>query len=175
MGALLENHPRSPLLGVDFDADRIVVLANGQVAQIGSPLDIYKRPASKFVAHFIGDTNFIKGKILRTGAGEGFVETPIGLFRGALADPDNNLMEGSTAYLCIRPECFRLGTVGPDENCLSGMITNATYFGEVAHYDFRIGETYLKISEHNPRHLGGGRHGPLFAWVDPEDIVVLSD
>ena len=156
-------------------ADRMVVLSYGRIVQIGSPLEVYKRPINRFVAHFIGETNFIKGKVLRTGAGEAFIETLIGSFRGALANPETDLEEGSAAYLCIRPECLKLDTIGPEENCIKGIIANTTYFGEVAHYDFKIKNINLKISEHNPRHLGGVRHGHLYAWADPEDVVVLGD
>lgn len=156
-------------------ADYMVILSWGRVQQIGSPLQVYKRPANRFVANFIGETNFIEGEILRTGAGEALVKTGIGEFRGALADYDADFREGQKVYLSIRPECWKLDITSPEENSVMGEIRDATYFGEVAHYDFRIGDTALKISELNPRHMGSARHGKLYAWADPEDVVVLAD
>jgi iron(III) transport system ATP-binding protein len=156
-------------------ADYMVILSWGRVQQIGSPLQVYKRPTNRFVANFIGNTNFIEGEVLRTGAGEALVKTAIGEFRGALADYDLDLREGQTVYLSIRPECWRLDIVGSEENCVTGEIRDAAYFGEVAHYDFRVGDIELKISELNPRHMGSARHGRLYAWADPEDVVVLTE
>ncbi|HQU08497.1 MAG TPA: ABC transporter ATP-binding protein [Opitutales bacterium] len=156
-------------------ADYMVVLSWGRVKQIGSPLEVYKRPANRFVANFIGEANFIEGTVVRTGAGEALVATAIGEFRGALANYDFECKEGSKVYLCIRPECWHLDLTGPDENCIVGRIDNATYFGEVAHYDFRAGDTVLKISEINPRHMSSIRHGQLHAWVDAEDVVVMAE
>jgi iron(III) transport system ATP-binding protein len=156
-------------------ADYMVVLSWGRVKQIGSPLQVYKRPANRFVANFIGETNFIEGVVVRTGAGESLVRTPIGEFRGALADYDLSFTPGSKAYVCIRPECWHLDLRAPEENTVSGRIENATYFGEVAHYDFRVGDTVLKISEINPCHMGSLRHGQLSAWVDAEDVVIMAE
>ncbi len=156
-------------------ADRMVILSWGRVAQIGSPLEVYKRPNNRFIANFIGETNFIEGTVLRLGAGEALVKTAIGEFRGALATDKLDLKEGSKAYLSIRPECLHVDVMGPEENCISGFIQNATYFGEVAHYDFSSNGVTLKISELNPRHMGYTRRGDLHAWADPEDVVVLAE
>lgn len=155
-------------------ADRMLILSQGKVIQIGSPIEIYKRPASKFIASFIGEANFLPGKVLRIGAGEAFVETPIGGFRGALTYPDKEPKPNDKVFLCIRPECFKLSIVTASENAAIGIIEQATYFGEVAHYNFRSGDFVLKISELNPRHLGGKRHGKLYACADPEDTVVIT-
>jgi len=156
-------------------ADYMVILSWGRVQQIGSPLQVYKRPVNRFVANFIGATNFLEGEIIRTGAGEALVRTHIGEFRGALAHFDADLPEGKKVYLSIRPECWKLEVLAQEENCVMGEIRDASYFGEVAHYDFRIGDFGIKISELNPRHMGHAHHGKLYAWVEPEDVVVLTD
>lgn len=156
-------------------ADRMVILSWGRVAQAGTPLEVYKRPNNRFIANFIGETNFIEGTVLRMGAGEALVKTQIGEFRGALASEDLNIKEGGKAYLSIRPECLHVDIMGPEENCMTGYIKDATYFGEVAHYDFRTSGVNLKISELNPRHMSSVRHGNLHAWADPEDVVVLAE
>lgn len=157
-------------------ADRMAVLSDGQIKQIGNPLEVYKRPRTEFVADFIGVTNIVEGKIVRCGAGEAVVETEIGQFFGVLANPSNEPAIGKQVKLSIRPEVFKLSDVPVEENCLSGSIGRATYYGEVAHYRFLTGNNKrLKISELNPRHLGESQRDHLYAWVDSEDVVILEE
>ncbi|HCJ12312.1 MAG: spermidine/putrescine ABC transporter ATP-binding protein [Verrucomicrobia bacterium GWF2_51_19] len=155
-------------------ADRIAVFSKGVVEQVGTPLQIYKRPKNRFVANFIGETNFIPGKVLRVGAGEGFVETEIGNFRGALVNATHPPQVDDSVWLCIRPESLKLETTPCSENCIAGEIGNATYFGEVAHYEFEKQGVRLKISELNPCHLGQTNRKGLFASAMPEDVVILK-
>ncbi len=155
-------------------ADRMIILDGGRIRQVGGPLEIYKRPRSRFIANFIGETNFISGTVIRVGAGEAYVSTDIGEFRGALAHDEMIVREGDPVFLSIRPECLKLDPYAPEENAIEGVITSASYFGEVAHYHFLSKNTDLKISELNPRHMGGVRQGKLYAWADPEDVVILQ-
>lgn len=155
-------------------ADRMAVLDKGKILQVGSPTELYKRPNSRFVANFIGETNFISGRVIRTGAGEGLVQTALGELQGALAEPDSPPAEGSEVTVSIRPECFQLGSMPPESNAFKGNIGEATYYGEVAHYKFLSGETELRMSEINPRHLNRSEQKNIYAWADPEDVVILS-
>ena len=156
-------------------SDRMAVLNEGNIVQIGTPLEVYKRPHSQFVADFIGVTNILEGTILRCGAGEAVIDTHIGQFFGVLANPNNEPTVGAKVKLSIRPEVFKLSDVPVEENCLAGSIGRATYYGEVAHYRFLTGGHRLKISELNPTHLGESQRDNLYAWVDAEDVVVLDE
>ena len=162
--------------------DRIAVLAEGRVRQVGPPREIYRRPRDRFVADFIGETNFLEGEVLQAEAGSAWVRTAAGDFQGVLADPAVTLAAGSKATLSIRPECLRLLDEPAEENTLSGRIGEVTYFGEVAHYEFeaqgRDGQPLapaprLRICEINPRSWEGRRNKNLFAYADPDDVVVL--
>lgn len=155
-------------------ADRMAVLDRGVILQVGSPIDVYRRPRTRFVADFIGEANFIPGTVLRTGGGQAAVKTELGQLQGVLADPDRPLAEGATVTVAVRPECLRLESVPVDENCISGRIGDVIYYGETAQYAFTTGGQELKVFELNPRHLGRGAREGLFAWVDPEDVVVLA-
>lgn len=165
------THDQTEALSI---ADRILVLRDGKIEQIGSPLEVYKRPRNRFVSEFIGVTNVIEGEILRVGAGEAFVRTVIGDFQGVLANPENEPEEGATVKISIRPEAFHLSDVPVDENCIEGEIGRATYYGEVAHYRFLVGSNRLKISELNPQYMNKSYKGKLYAWVNSDDIVVLE-
>ena len=112
-------------------ADRLVVMAEGKVQQVGSQRDLYENPANAFVAGFVGRTNFLRGQ----------VEAP-GLFRSASglgircqeqAAPDGRM-------LALRPERLSLSPVpvaGAD-NCLPGTIEFASYLGGILEYYVRL-------------------------------------
>ena len=155
-------------------ADRIAVLHNGQILQTGTPAEIYRRPRDRFVADFIGETNFIPGTIVRAASGEALVRTKLGEFRGILANPDNSPQESDLITLSIRPESIHLESYPADENCVSGTIGETIYYGETAQHDLKVGDSILKVFELNPRHHGRPGSGDLHAWIDPEDVVVLN-
>lgn len=155
-------------------ADRIAVFSKGSIEQVGTPLEIYKRPKNRTVAQFIGSSNFIPGTVIRVGAGEGLVQTAIGQFRGALVNATHPPQENDNVWVSIRPESLRLKYSPREENSIEGCIGHATYFGEVAHYDFIKDNTKLKISELNPCHLGQNKRHGIYACALPEDVVILK-
>lgn len=155
-------------------ADRIAVLEKGSIRQIGTPLELYKRPNSCFVAKFIGEANILDGVVIRKGTDEAFVRTKIGNFRGMIDSEDSAIQEGSVVKVMMRPESIQLASDPVDENCVEGMIGHSTYFGEVAHYLFEKNDVQLQISELNPCHLSQTERYGIYAWVLPEDVVILS-
>jgi iron(III) transport system ATP-binding protein len=162
--------------------DRIAVLAEGRVRQVGPPREIYRRPRDRFVADFIGETNFLEGEVRDAGAGLAWVRTNAGDFQGTLADPAAEPAPGAKVLLSIRPEGLRLLDEPAEENTLTGRLGEVTYFGDSAHFEFeavgRDGQpltppTRLRICELNPRSWEGRREKTLFAYADPDDVVVL--
>jgi len=168
--AIYVTHDQKEALSL---ADRVAVLAAGRVRQIGAPRDLYRRPRDRFVADFIGETNFIEGEVLQAEAGAAWVRTALGEFQGALADPSNLPVVGAKVVLSIRPECLRLLEEPAEENTASGRVGLVTYFGEVAHYEFETAGQRLRICELNPRSWDGRREKILYAYADPDDVVVL--
>jgi len=157
-------------------ADRMAILDGGRVLQTGTPREIYRRPATRAVANFIGEADFISGKVIATNGARATVETAIGRFEGVLGDAAAKPAAGATMTVSIRPECWKLGR-GPAgaQNSLHGKIGGTVYLGEVAQYDFIAGGARLKIIEMNPRFTGASAAGELIASVDPEDVVVLME
>ncbi|MEO6003052.1 MAG: ABC transporter ATP-binding protein [Opitutus sp.] len=156
-------------------SDRMAILESGKILQVGTPREIYRRPARKTVAHFIGETDFIPGKILSANSTGMTVETAIGQFDGVPGDPASRPTVGANVTVSIRPECWTLSREAAARNSVKGQIGEAVYLGEVAQYDFVTNGVRLKIFELNPRFLGQSARGELFASVDPTDVVVLSD
>jgi iron(III) transport system ATP-binding protein len=155
-------------------ADRMAILHDGELLQVGEPGQVYKRPRSRFVADFIGETNFLEGTVIRSGAGTVLVKTEVGELSGVPGDPTASLADGQAVTVSIRPECIRLERYPSEENGFPGRIGESVYYGEVARYEFFCGEQFhLKVFELNPRYLDRTGQDGLYASVDPEDVVVL--
>jgi iron(III) transport system ATP-binding protein len=157
-------------------ADRMAILESGHILQVGTPREVYKRPTRKVVAHFIGETDFLPGKVLSVEGDHIFVETLVGRFQGVLGDPTRPVAAGAEITVSIRPECWELHRDAERKNVVRGRIGDSVYLGEVAQYDFVTDNgTKLKIFERNPRFVDGSARGELYATVEPEDVVVLTE
>jgi putative spermidine/putrescine transport system ATP-binding protein len=137
-------------------ADRVAVLIDGVLHQVGSPEDVYHRPGTARVASFIGLTNLISGRVTARAGTRLLLETPVGVLRaGGPAD----LAEGMGAVLSIRPESIRIIRTGapasPDgRNRLPGVIRERTFLGNLIDYRVDCGRgTVLRVQ--------GGADGDL--------------
>ena len=166
------THDQKEALSV---ADRLAILDGGKVLQVGTPQEVYRRPQNKFVANFIGEANFVKGRVLDAAGAMASIETELGVVTGTLAESLGGLEAGVAATAVIRPESLKIETFQSEENCFSGKVGDATYFGEVAQYLFQSGGIDLKVFELNPRFMWGQREQDLFLWADAEDVVILKD
>ena len=112
-------------------ADRLVVMSNGEVQQVGSQRELYERPANTFVAGFVGRTNFLRGR----------VETP-GLFRteSGLAVRCHEGAGGTARTLALRPERLSLAAtpVTEADNSFPGTVEFASYLGGIMEYYVRL-------------------------------------
>jgi iron(III) transport system ATP-binding protein len=156
-------------------SDRMAILENGRILQVGSPREVYCRPTRKTVANFIGETDFIEGRVCGFEREFVFVDTLVGRFEGVLGDPALRPSLDDKVTVSIRPECWKLGPVSGRKNSVAGRIGEAIYLGEVAQYDFVASAdgSSLKIYELNPRYLGTAAGLELYPMVEPEDVVVL--
>jgi iron(III) transport system ATP-binding protein len=158
-------------------SDRMAILEAGRILQVGSPREIYRRPARKTVANFIGETDFVPGTVISVQGDRAHISTALGRFEGVLGDPARKPAPDSNVTLSIRPECWRLRDEPRPQNCVSGRIGEAIYLGEVAQYEFipTSGAERLKVFELNPRSVESTTARGLFAAAEPDDVVVLLD
>jgi iron(III) transport system ATP-binding protein len=155
-------------------SDRMAILDQGRVLQVGTPGEVYRRPVCRTVAHFIGETDFIPGTLVSATAERAIVDTAIGRFEGVLGDPGTHAPSGAHVTLSVRPECWALSREAPARNAVKGRIGEAVYLGEMAQYDLIAGDQDLKILELNPRFIDQPARGEVFASAAPEDVVVLT-
>jgi len=129
-------------------SDRIVVMNRGAVVQAGTAEELYRRPASAFVAQFIGRTNLIPAKVL-TAAASG-LEVEVAGQRHRLTAADQRLEAGQSVRLVLRPEALRLQPSNAEEG-LPGAIASRTFLGEKVEYQVRVGAHLLQVTSYNPR------------------------
>jgi iron(III) transport system ATP-binding protein len=157
-------------------ADRMAILESGRILQVGTPREVYTRPASRTVAHFIGETDFLPGKVLGLADGLVTVDTPVGWFDGVCGDAVKAPAVGQAVTVSIRPECWELHREAQQRNAIRGRIGESIYLGDVAQYAFVTSQGVpLKIFERNPRFVDGAVRGELYATVEPGDVVVLVE
>jgi putative spermidine/putrescine transport system ATP-binding protein len=122
-------------------ADRLVVMAQGRIQQVGAQRDLYERPANRFVAEFIGRSTVLEGQLV----GADRFRTPGGLEVRCRA---NGARPGQPATLAVRPERIRLGHgPGGEVNSFAGTIAFAGYMGPVVEYRIRLDSADLVAVE----------------------------
>jgi len=116
-------------------ADRIAVMKSGKIVQIGTPEALYNRPATRFVADFLGEANFIDGRLLTPGPAAQ-IQTPAGVIRHADA---GKLVPGSAVTCCVRPEQITIqpvaGSLGEgNDNMIPATVISSMYLGDIRQY-----------------------------------------
>ncbi len=159
-------------------ADGVAVLKAGKLMQVGPPRVLYERPANRFVADFLGETNFITAEVKAKADGRVTLETPMGILESAVFPAD--LPATGNVTCSIRPEALRLqhhfaGDTSLPANTFLAQQADAVYLGEIAQYHLAIGDQLrLKAFELNP-HLLDQNQRELRVSVDPDDVVILGD
>jgi ABC-type Fe3+/spermidine/putrescine transport system ATPase subunit len=128
-------------------SDRVVVMEAGRVEQIGPPEEVYRRPATAFVARFLGRANFLAGRVAETGA----AATVVGLDGGlsVVAAPRTGLAAGQPVHVAIRQEAIRVEAVGPEAaagggparpNQFVATIVFHAFAGQAHHYVIQLAD-----------------------------------
>ena len=162
--AIYVTHDQSEAMAL---SDQIIIMEKGVVAQIGTPQEIYYHPASEFVADFIGEANFLKGKLSdkEGDCGTVTVEGHAVSVTGVSGQP-----EGRDCTLVLRPESAVLA----DSGVLPCKVIVSCFMGSYQNYHVMVGDTLVKITDYNPRNKKIYSVGDT-AWVafDKENIHVL--
>ena len=159
-------------------SDRIAVLSDGHIEQVGTPVEIYRRPASRFVAGFIGQCNLLEGSIE---AREGNIAR-IGVGSGscllARVSADCAARPGDAVVAVIRPEDVIIGhTEGEGTgSCFSGSITDIEYLGEDTQVRIQVPAlASLTAAFKTTREATAKISGPnVSVRIDVDDVFVLN-
>lgn len=137
------THDQSEAMSI---SDRIAVMNKGIVEQIGKPAEIYEAPRTSFVAAFIGDTNFLDGKIIGC-IDSRFSRCAIEGLGEIIIDNDKPTSPGDPIHLSLRPEKILISSDKPhlpeNGNLIQGVIEDIIYFGASTRYWIRCGDWRL--------------------------------
>ena len=158
-------------------SDRIAVMHQGRIVQLGAPEEIFDRPRTRFVAEFIGKTNILRGK-LESGRS---VALGDGLKLQVVAA--DNLAPGKEVFVCLRPHSVRL-TPSAEEaeagrakgmNLFDGVVQRRVYFGDANDYIVELPAQRLNLRVVAPptqRYEAGQK---IFALADPQQCVLVGE
>ncbi|HET9909305.1 MAG TPA: ABC transporter ATP-binding protein [Anaerolineales bacterium] len=132
-------------------SDRIAVMSKGVALQIGKPDEIYERPATKFVADFIGETNFLNG-VVKAQNGN-LVEVEIDNTGTVFVESSRKFTNGQQVSVAVRPEKLRLNNERSGDNNLKGRVEEVIYIGTDTHFGVRFaGGQKVRVREQNIAH-----------------------
>jgi spermidine/putrescine transport system ATP-binding protein len=130
-------------------SDRIAVMSQGKVRQVGSPWDIYDRPAERFVADFIGETNFLQAEVVSIAGSLARVKLSSGAEISATFPAD--VTPNGTVTVVVRPEHAQVSSPSP-ASVLRGVIHEIVYLGTDTHFHIRLEDgTDFMVRQQNAR------------------------
>ncbi|HEY4200375.1 MAG TPA: ABC transporter ATP-binding protein [Devosiaceae bacterium] len=159
--AIFVTHDQNEALST---ADRLAVMSAGKIEQIGTPHEIFDRPATEFVANFIGAGNFLTGTVVQPHKADvaGFGMVKFG----------QDAATGSTVRLLVRPHRFTLK--GQGENVFTAQVQHLVYRGDTLTLDVSVGDKTLRVDL--PTHAGTLPHqgDTISLSVASDDVTVIG-
>lgn len=150
-------------------ADRMAVMDEGEIVQVGEPDVIYREPISSYVAGFIGETNLIKG----TMAEGGVVETTTAKLSGKVSVGNWSPAIGAELVLSMRPEALEI--VSPEGAQLQGKIIERIYLGSIIQYSVQLGDgQVVQVTEQNPQLIREPGDREVGLAISQNDITLLA-
>ncbi len=164
-------------------ADGMAVMSAGRIMQIGGPRELYERPRDRFVADFLGPTNFFEGTIAERNGSGVVVKTGVGPLKAASGEGDSPTASGPVHCL-VRPESMRLlhdDNAAPSHNILQTKHLETIYLGEMAQHWLETRSLQgdapaqkVRVFEMNPRRTYTPGESVRVA-IDPREVVLLRD
>ena len=150
-------------------SDRVVVMREGRIAQVGTPWEIYNSPASAFVASFIGSLNVLASEVVDPEAGTLSIHGQLVTASGPLAHA-----RGETVRLSLRPEMIFLTNGHPDFNQLTGCVKNVVFLGSIVRIFLCVEESELFLDTFNNPHLALPQVGARISVWFPREACLLA-
>ena len=150
-------------------ADGMAVLNGGHVIQTGAPRAMYRRPKNRFVADFLGDTNFLPAMLVRANIHEALYKTA-----GDLTSTVSPFPATTELALSLRPEAFRM-VREREANTLTGTVRSSIYLGGVAQHEVALDgcDALIRVAELNPKNSPNAGDRVMLA-IDADDVVPLD-
>jgi putative spermidine/putrescine transport system ATP-binding protein len=152
-------------------SDRIVVMSEGRVEQIGTPFEIYNYPRTRFVASFVGTLNIMRAKVLDPANGKISIDgQKVRAARGIV-----DTKAGDVRSVALRPEALSLEERAGERNRLKGTIEEVSFLGSVVRIRVRFKESAVSLDTFNNPGAPPPKHGEAVTVnFAPEDLLVLD-
>lgn len=162
--AVYVTHDQSEAMAI---SDKIIIMNKGKIAQMGTPEEIYYQPNDEFVADFIGEVNFLRGK-MKESRGEYAVIDVDG--NDIIVKNSEKLKVGENYTAVLRPEAATLADCGG----VPCRVILSCFMGSYHNYHVMVGNTLVKLEEHNPKNKKIYKVGDTCSLVfAPESVHVL--
>ncbi len=151
-------------------SDRVVVMSNGRIEQIGSPFEIYNFPKTAFVASFVGTLNVLEVTVVDPGSGEMNIEGQKINAAGKL-----DFQKGDKIKIALRPEIISLRSENPQNNQLAAVVDNVTFLGSIVRIQVKVGTYKLFFDTFNNPNLVPPKVGDrITLYFQREACLVLG-
>ncbi len=162
--AVYVTHDQSEAMAL---SDRIIIMRSGVVEQVGSPQEIYYHPVNEFVADFIGEANFLKGRLEALEGGSARIRVANDVCHAAAVP---GMEVGKEYTIVLRPEAAALA----EEGGLPCEVILSCFMGSYQNYHVRLGDTVVKLTDPNPKNKRVYKVGDMCRLVfDPESVHIL--
>ncbi len=162
--AIYVTHDQSEAMAL---SDRIIIMRSGVVEQIGTPQEIYYHPVNEFVADFIGEANFLKGRLEALSDNRAQLNVSGDICHAA---PVPGMEVGRDYTIVLRPEAASLA----EEGGLPCEVVLSCFMGSYQNYHVKVGDTLVKLTDPNPKNKRIYKVGERCHLVfDPESVHVL--
>jgi iron(III) transport system ATP-binding protein len=155
-------------------SDRVAVLDQGVIQQVGTPVELYDTPANRFIAHFVGTINLLRGTIETRGGATVFHSDTLGAFT-----IDAATASAGPAEIAIRPHALQLVAPGTPldggRSGLEGTVAEREFLGEFVRYNVKVGTAELVVDQ--PHYMGERGFAPgarVKVGINPAQVKLLS-
>jgi spermidine/putrescine transport system ATP-binding protein len=153
-------------------SDRIAVMRDGVILQIGKPMDIYDHPRTKFVADFIGESNVFEGMVSRAAGGLLTVETP----QGVVTTCGEGFQPGEKLYVSIRPEFLSIGPAASESFSLPAKVKDFIYMGAVTKTSLDLADgKEIKLSRFEVDSAVHEGDGVFVSWDPARSVAIKAE
>jgi len=159
-------------------ADRMAIMNFGRIEQIGTPMELYNKPGNKFVAGFMGETNFVTGVIEGDTSTDGYLSVRLSPRYKIQAIRGEGFSEGQRVVCSIRPEMVQIHDRPPAEgtNAFEAKILTLEYYGTVEHYSLGVDEGFrMKATRYSPRLHNRKPGDTVYFSFHPEDVRLFPE
>ncbi len=153
-------------------SDRVVIMHQGKIMQIGTPQEIYARPGNRFVADFIGKANFLEGRVGSI-TSQNQIELDVMGKKFQVSVQKGSFSEGERVLLVVRPESVTLEPKKP--NTLIGTVREAVYLGSEMVYEIEVAKSVLTVQITNPQeHMAFEEGDEVTITFQEKNLHILS-